>query len=1332
MDRVKNSFKKHMKWYLSGITLVIIMVGAFFGYRAFVSAADEYSFNIRISREFTSNPSSTAAASVHEETVFPDDFGKGKDYANMTWLSSEEYPVFAFRNGNDTGSMVELTALGAGTSDLYAHYFDHYYVDENTGQVIDPDNLKDQDIINYKEVKVDVYSTNILSVKVPLRMEAAVNNGTISKDTVVTENDSVLISYNAFAYEDPIDGVTYPGNHVVDFTYNPSVLNGFAPTLVPGGTSTKNFTVIGGGATTIRATVDGEVYILPYKLYSKVEFTDKTTIEIKQNAVKALSNAETNILNDNFGYVDADGNHSVYFWTLEDYRRANGETTGIVTVVEVSESGVITGKYAGETTLYASCKPMSESYNSNGTLDTSVADSVQVKVPYEPYFSDGVIVSVGDTIPILTSGFEGNTNYTVYNPDNVIMQLESDGAGIYHAIKAGTAKVTVTVGYYVNGVEHFTDPVDVIITVIDKLTLNKVTDSVNIGNTTTVTAVPTCTDTSICTNVRWISSDESIATVTYDDSSFESCLNATITGISKGTTTITCMQTVNGVVKIATMTITVTVPVDGITLSEPQPGRDHLTMYLGQTTTIYAYLKYDHNDVPDNTELIWTVSGEQLITLNPVETTGVTQSCEVTATGLGQTTVTVYSKDNNQIVTCDIFVTEQPLSITLSDTHVLAAMSMQQYQLKGTVESANGGADQTIIWSTLNPDVCTVDPDTGLVTLVAPGNTYICATSAVDSSVVAYCYFEVAQDVYGILLDKTELTLDVGDTYRLTASVNPADAFDKTMVWTSSNPSVIAVEDTDAYENLLTAVGSGSATIFAETNDGGYIAYCNVKVLQPATGIEMSNTEMTVRKGTEFYLNAKILPETADDKTIVWSSNDDNIATVSNDGKVITVAVGQCIITATNPNTGVSASCTVNVLEPITGLTLNTYYQNMVKDTKFVLVPNIEPVTASNKNVTFWSSDEDVATVDERGVVTAVNGGVCEIVVTTEESSFTAKCIIAVKEYVSSITLTDEFRYLNYGASYEMSADVGAKTATDKTLIWSSSNSSVVSVTDKGVITGVNYGTAVITATAADGSGVSASCIVQVIRPVSLITLDKSKVTIYVGDVIHITATVSPADASVKKVSWTSSDPTIARVYDDGDVEGVSVGRCKIYAMSTDGNNIVAECTVIVQQVINATSISVNSHDILMLTGKTRKLTARMYPLNSSETVKWLSTDTSVVVVDSTGQITTVGPGQCEVVAYTTYGSVEDRCTVYSMAISKSSLTLEQYDTFNLYVDGAPSAASWRSSNPRIATVTQGGIVTGRMPGECTISATVDGKTVTCYVTVRSIDPDKFINKINQ
>ena len=79
--------------------------------------------------------------------------------------------------------------------------------------------------------------------------------------------------------------------------------------------------------------------------------------------------------------------------------------------------------------------------------------------------------------------------------------------------------------------------------------------------------------------------------------------------------------------------------------------------------------------------------------------------------------------------------------------------------------------------------------------------------------------------------------------------------------------------------------------------------------------------------------------------------------------------------------------------------------------------------------------------------------------------------------------------------------------------------------------------------------------------------------------------------------------------------------------------------------------------------------------------------------------------------------------------MSHTDLKLEQYDTFNLYVDGAPRKVSWRTSNPRIASVTQNGVVTGRMPGECTITATIDGKTVSCFVKIYAVDPGKFINR---
>lgn len=1337
MGKLMNVLKKNLKWVATGATLSLIIGGIFFGYRAYVQAVSGFIFSVTEQTPFSNTIKTDARVKISTNFEgMPSDFSNSYNANKYTWKASDpdNNPVFRIKDTTASPGMAVLEELGAGTSYISASYYDSYYTNA-AGDIVNVGEGTDTTGLTLHELKAD--SQNTFMVKVPLRMTGYVGSDILRADNNYFNvvNNAFYVEYNAYTNQDSVTNEYYNDFHKVIFTYNPNVLS-VSTSFFENGKGKTSFNTVGGGMSYIWATVDGTEYKLSEPIYVGVKNTAKgdAGITLKQGSYVSLSEDYTNILPGNFSYTDDDGQKNVYFWTYEERRLSIDSSLTLVDVVDVSDSGVITGKYAGTTTVYASCKPMNESYNTDGSLKTEYASEIKVTVPFELKFADEILVSIGDNIPLYTTAFDSNVTYSYEN--NNQGAVKNIGVGLYEAVKEGTAIIKVVIEHVENGQTVQTDTRYVSIKVIDKLMLSKSEVSVNVGFSTDITAIPTSTDTDKVSNVTWKSADESIATVTWDDSSFESALNATITGISKGKTEIFAYQTVGGVVKVASMEVNVTIPVDGITLSEPQNGKAYLTMYLGQTLTIYADLQYSDNNVPDNTELIWTVSGsaqaQSLITLNPVVTTGVHQSCDVTAVELGNTTLTVYSKDNSQIVNLDIFITERPTSIELSETSVVAAMSQKQHQLTGYVHSATDGCEQSIIWTSLNTNVVTVDRNTGLVTLVAPGSTEICATSAVDPSVTAYCHFEVAQDVYGITLDKTELTFNVGDTYRLTATVNPADAYDKTMVWTSSNPSVVSVENTDRYENLLTAKGSGSATIFAETNDGGYIAYCNVRVLQPVTEIKLSNTEITVRKGTEFYLDAVPTPDTADDKTIVWSTSDSNIATVSSDGKVVTVGIGQCIITATNPASKVAASCTVIVLEPLTGLTLNTYFQNMVKGTRFVLVPNVEPATASNKNVTFWSSDSDIATVDEKGIITAVKGGVCEIVVTTEEGSFTQKCVIVVKEYVTSVTLAEKNKFLNYGDTYNLTATVGPETASDKKLMWSSSNESILTVNQFGVIKGVGYGTAVVTATAADGSGVSDSCVVQVVRPVKEITLSQSKITLYVGDVFHVDATINPENASVKKLLWTSSDPSVAKVYDDGDIEAVGVGRCKIYATSTDGNNVVAECTVTVKQLINASSLTINSHEILMLTGKMRTLTARLYPNNSTENVRWYSTDTSVVVVDENGQITTVGPGSCEVVAYTTYGTVEDRCTVYSMAMSKSSMTLEQYDTFNLYVDGAPSAASWRSSNPRIATVTQRGIVTARMPGECTISATVDGKTVTCSITVRSIDPGKFINKINE
>lgn len=290
--------------------------------------------------------------------------------------------------------------------------------------------------------------------------------------------------------------------------------------------------------------------------------------------------------------------------------------------------------------------------------------------------------------------------------------------------------------------------------------------------------------------------------------------------------------------------------------------------------------------------------------------------------------------------------------------------------------------------------------------------------------------------------------MSIGQTLRITAEVLPITATNRTVSWESSNTNVCIVDS----NGLVEAVGTGSATILCKSLDGGVTAMCNIYVKQPVTSIVLNTTDITVRKGQVFWLNATCLPENADNKLVTWESRDENVCKVESDGKVTATGAGTTSIICTNVDTGLTAYCIVTVTQPVTGITLNSDYQELWVGAKYAIIPSIEPIDAENKKVTYLSSDTSVATVDENGVVTALKGGNCVIEVTTDECHLTAACTIVVKEYVSTITLSENNKFMNVGATGKLIATVGTDTATNKNIVWSSSDNSICSVDQKVIL----------------------------------------------------------------------------------------------------------------------------------------------------------------------------------------------------------------------------------------------------------------------------------------
>lgn len=1122
----------------------------------------------------------------------------------------------------------------------------------------------------------DDSATKEIPVTVPLIIDHQAANGILT--TTDDPNYSVDITTNLAV-----------GNSLMWQSSNQSVVEvqGYGSSMAKvfprsGGTATITATVIdsSGAMTDISSSFNVTVGV-------KFSYNAGDIGYDSDNDILTVKQGETSLL-----HVNSNSPSTVKYWSDDP------------DVVTIDESGNITGVYAGTTVIYASCVP--------GSIEGGAGDSLQVTVPYvvgkNGQGPDGTVL-VGDQISIPTTAKPSEVDYR--SDSNNVIYYDAT-LGKFVAMMPGDANISISW----RG-ETVTYP----ITVIDSFYLSNTQISLNIGASQTLSAIISNTS----SPVNWSVSDPDMIAIAPSDDG----LSVEITGLSRGQTqngrtTVVATQEIGGIVKSAVCEIYILNPVKGLILMY-NGNEINEVVSLQKTKEIFitAYMNFG-GVAPDNTKLSWVSSDSSVLKVEPYTTEGQQQLARVTGVKGGKATITVVSEDGLYIATADFYVTEGVKSISLDKESVTAQMALQRFQLTATILPATDGVDTSVTWATLDPNVVRVDQN-GLVTFVNPGETYVSVTSNADTSKVAYCKFLITQQVDSIKMDYSKVTLNVGDEYRLTAVIKPTNATNQKIIWTTSNDKIVKVDQT----GMLTAIGSGTATIIAQSDDGGYIDMTNVTVLQPVGEIRLSEKEMSVRKGTIFWLSATVLPETSNNKKVIWSSSDTSIATVDQTGKVTTLKVGTVTISCVSEDNGTVAYCLVDITEPVTGLSLNTYYQEMVAGTKFVIIPTVLPIDAPDKRVTYVSSDPTVATVDENGVVTAVVGGTCEIIVTTVESSLKASCTINVKEFVESVQITGAPELLNINNTVKLGVIIKTDTATNRNVIWTSSNNALATVDQTGKVTGVGVGNVVITATAADGSGATDSVVIRVIKPVTKITLNKTKETIFVGDTINIKATIAPDDATIKNIVWTSDNESIAKVYPDGDVTGITPGRTIIRATSTDGNNVVATCTIIVKDIIRASSISINAREITMLKGKTRQLVARIYPTNTHEGVSWLSSDTSVVKVDKYGNITTVGAGTADIIAYSSLGTVQAVCTVHSVQMHFTSIKIEQYDPFMLYVDGNPSRVSWRTSNPRVATVSANGQVIGRMPGECVITATVDGKTLSCYVKVLAVDPGKFINQ---
>jgi len=623
---------------------------------------------------------------------------------------------------------------------------------------------------------------------------------------------------------------------------------------------------------------------------------------------------------------------------------------------------------------------------------------------------------------------------------------------------------------------------------------------------------------------------------------------------------------------------------------------------------------------------------------------------------------------------------------------------------------------------------------------------------------------------------------------------NKPDDASQIVLWKSANTKVATVEDHKDGSCTVTVNGySGKTNIIATAADGsGITASVTINVSSLVSSITIIGSSKVIKGGT-IKLKAEVFPKSAENKAVYWESDDTSIATVDkNTGEVKGIKSGFADITATAADGGgASQTFAIRVTEPVTDFDImipdgNTNLEDDVIVTDkvvgidldagmetYTLSARILPKEAS-QIVAWKSSNEKIATVDEKGTITAKALGSAIITATTTDgSNKIAKTTVNVNTLVRNISITGS-HYVGAGQSIQLHAEVTDIDAANKNVIWTSSDKKAVVVDDSGYVTAVNStgeATAKIRAEAADGSGKYAEHIVYVMGKSDQIEITEfngsyiksnksSEIDVQeinsnrrVTFVAQLSGGSSQQGDYRKEVEWLTSNKAVAEIhsiqnnygYSEATIQIKKEGKVTITAKTTDGSKRQDSYTLdVIDTDPNVTIVGPKQ----VANGKKIQLSTE-----GGVAVTWSSSDTSLATVDAKGRVTGKKnvEGTVIITATSKKGSektgtyyVEVCPAVSSVDILANGVSLKEKGNklgvdlikgyslddgrtwnpdikFSASVAGASydDRVTWKSNKTAVATVDENGKVKIKKNGTAVITATAtDGSGKNAKVTL--------------
>lgn len=711
----------------------------------------------------------------------------------------------------------------------------------------------------------------------------------------------------------------------------------------------------------------------------------------------------------------------------------------------------------------------------------------------------------------------------------------------------------------------------------------------------------------------------------------------------------------------------------------------------------------------------------------------------------GSITITLTYKDSSNLYDPTVTNLNKTINVIVIDGISLSSSSATIY-VGGTLQLEALTSDPTrdIIWTSDDTRVATIVD--GLVTGVSEGTTTITATQIINGvTKKASCIINVQKTITGITIEPSNVTLNIDEYATLYAKVTPSALTSVSLKWVSTDEKVVKIVKSGKQEATIQGVAGGTAVIIAVNQNNVVVGSCKVTIKQKVTAITLNETELNVSQSLRtIQLRATVTPEYADNKKILWKSSNTKVATVDANGTVTLVGPGSTSIIATSEdNPLVTAICNITVGVPVTSITLDDLTKTMYVGESTRLGYLITPTNASNKNITWSSTNTSIVSVDSTGLVTARAEGIAVIIVKTQDGSIIKTSTITVKQKASGVALDVKDVEINVGQTFTMPYTITPANATDLTITWESTDSKVVTVDSKGKITGVSSGKAVIIAKPSIGGAMYAN--VTVLQQPTGIQLNFEEKTIVVGEKFKLKASFIPSDSTVKGVNWSSSNNKVARVTAAGNVTGLKGGTAIITGKTADGKLTAFSIVHVVERV---TTIKLNQTSYRLGLNKSYTLKATVETnAATNPSVTWSSSDPKIATVDSKGKVTGRKLGYATITAKANDGSnVEASATirvvrlVTSVKLNKSTVTTVVGRTFQLKATINPSnatykTANWSSSDENIAIVDSDGNVTALKEGNVTITAKAkdsSGKSASAYVIVQPRTPSTSVTILNQ